>query len=250
MADAPTNKQRSAQEMDAGASVSQTDRYYLEERFQRSPGVNADLASATEATRVPANRDFEIVGTNSTSALCTFSAGGGITLTTAGADEDDEVVTPHLDTAQTAWAGTNWNTNDEVGVGTVMQTGANISDARIWAGLKLTFDNVIATDDDQVYFHYEDSNNGGRWNFVTSRAGTDVETDTGITVVLSTQYKLEIRVDSNRIPRGYIDGVLVATAAALTADIDLIPYIGVSADATAAKAITVRKAWISKEYAD
>ena len=250
MSDAPTNKQRSAQEMEGGALVSQTDRLYLEERFQRAPGVNADLASATEATRVPANRDFEVVGTNSTSALCAFSTGGGVTLTTAGADEDDEVLTPHLDTEQTAWAIADWSTSDEVSFGTVMQTGALITDARIWAGMKLTLDNVIATDDDQCYFHYEDSNNGGRWNFVTSRAGTDTETDTGITVVLSTQYKLEIKIDAQRIPRGYINGVLVATAAALTADIDLIPYIGVSADATAVKAISVRKLWMSKAYTD
>ena len=226
-------------------------RYDLVELFKQTPGVNGDLASATEATRVPANRDFEIVGTNSTSALCTFAAGGGITLTTAGADEDQEIVTPHLDTAQTAWAGTNWNTNDRVVFETTIKTAAAITAQIIWAGLKLTNDNVVGTDDDQVFLRYEAGVNSGKFQLITSASGTDTSTDTDVTVAVSTSYHIKLVVNGDRDVHAYINGVLVARIqTALTANIDLIPYVGIEASAAAAKAVTCRGIRCSKDYND
>ena len=35
------------------------DRYHLEEWFEKTPGLNADLASTTEATNEPRNKNFE-----------------------------------------------------------------------------------------------------------------------------------------------------------------------------------------------
>ena len=225
-------------------------RYELVERFNQTPGINGDLASATEATRVPANRDFEVFGTNSTSALCTFSAGGGITLTTAGADGDVTGVTPHLDTAQTAWAGTNWNTSDRVVFETTIETGANITNAIIIAGLKLTNTAVVATDNDQVFVRYEDDVASGIFQVITSATGTDTTTATTVTVAVSTSYNIKIAINGDRDVHVFINGVLVARLpAALTANVDLIPYVAVEADgAAAAKAINCRGIIMSKDF--
>ncbi len=91
--------------------IKDTRRYYLEEYFNHLPGINGDLASTTEATNTPVNRSFEILGTNHTSALATYSSTvAGMTITTAGADQDRMIVAPHLDTKQGAWANTKWGT--------------------------------------------------------------------------------------------------------------------------------------------
>lgn len=226
-------------------------RYRLEEAFRQTPGINGDLASATEATRVPRNRDFEVVGTNMTSALVTFADGGGITLTTAGADGDQGIVTPHLDTKQTAWAATKWNTNDRVIFETTIKTGSVILSNITFAGLKLTNDPTTATDDNQTFFRFQSTVNDGKFQAIDSNAGTDTATDTGITVALSTTYVLSIRIDSSRVPRYYINHVLVATGSALAADVDLIPYVGVDATGFAsAKSLTVRHLAVEKDYND
>ena len=53
-------------------------------------------------------------------------------------------------------------------------------------------------------------------------------------MVASTFYHLRITMDSSRVPRYYINGVLVETGSALTNTLDtLIPYIGVQASGAA-----------------
>ena len=220
---------------------------------QGHPGLNADLASGTEATREPVDRNFEVLGVNMTSALSTYYAEGGITLTTAGADGDEAILLPHLDTKQSGWAQTTWGTDRQVEWEAHLQSGANITNAITWAGLKLTNTEVLATDADQVFFRYEDDVSSGALIAVYSIGGTDTSVNTGITWAVSTKYRLRIAIDSSRIARFYV-GIaggamtLVATSTALTDAIDLIPYIGVAADgAAAAKAITVFHQSISRQ---
>ena len=71
-------------------------RYYLYEAFAKKPALNAvaiidpdaDSASAL-AAYVIANKDFETLGTNMTTALTTFpGTQAGILMTAAGADQD------------------------------------------------------------------------------------------------------------------------------------------------------------------
>ena len=83
-------------------------------------------------------------------------------------------------------------------------------------------------------------------------AGTDTTTNTTVTVAAATSYHFKIAVDSDRIARLYINGVLAATStAALKANIDLIPYIGVhTITGAAAKAVTVRGLKVSKDFND
>lgn len=214
------------------------------------PSLNADIQNAAEATRMIADPDFELLGTNASSDDSSFNAEGGITLETDGADADQVILLPHLDANQSAWTQFTWGTDQQVRWSCQFATEANITNAIIWAGLKVTNTPVTATDDNQCFFRYEDDNNDGEWEAVASIGGTDVETDTGIAVAVNTVYTLNIDIDKSRKARMYINGTLVYTSAPLTDATDLIPYIGVMADgAAAAKAITPRWQKISRVYA-
>jgi len=218
----------------SSSDETQDTRYYLEEYFKQRPALNADIATdensnaAAHLARNLANRDFEVLGANMTTALVTFSAtNAGIVLTTATADNDAAVICPHLDTNQSAWTNTNWGTENQVEWIASIKTGASVATTGYWAGLKLTNTEVIATDADQAYFRYNTDDENTTWHVITSNNGTDTDTDTSVAVAANTQYKLQIKVDAARVARFYINDVLVYTSAALKNDIDLIPYIGV-----------------------
>lgn len=215
-------------------------RYYLEEFFSQTPGLNADLASTTEATRVPRNKHFELLGTNAASSLATFNATvAGLTLTTAGADNDQTILLPHLDTKQTAWTGVLWGTENQVIWECAIRTGASIATILIWAGLKLTNTPTVATDDDQVLFRFSTDDADTNIEIVDSVGGVDTTTDSEVTLAINTTYKLRIEINSDRKATFYINDVEKYKSGALTNDVDLIPYIGVQSLAGAADDITV-----------
>ena len=230
-----------------------SNRYELQWVPTKRPALNGVLVldensnAATHTAAIIADRDFELLGTNMTTALCTFNAEGGITLTTAGADGDEAILLPHLDTNQTAWSVVTWGTDQQTEWECDIKSGANITNAIIWAGLKLTNTEVLSTDAKAAWFRYEDDVTAGKWIAVTSINNVDVSTDTGVTVATSTRYHLKIAIDSSRIARFWINGVLVHTSTALDDASDLIPYIGVAADGGAgAKAINVYGQAISR----
>ena len=211
------------------------------------PGINADMASGTEATREPADPWFELLGTNAASACSAHYAEGGITLTTAGADNDQVILAPHLDTAQSGWANTTWGTDQETEWECLIKTGAAITNMILWCGLKLTNTPTIATDNDQVFVRYQNGVNSGKWQVNYSIGGTDTSVDSGVTVEVSTVYHIKIVINSSRIAKVYINGVLVATSTALTDATDFIPYLGIQASGqAAAKAFHVRGQGISR----
>jgi hypothetical protein len=258
-------------------------RYYLEEWFTKKPGLNAvaiidpdaDSASAL-AAYVIANKDFETLGTNMTTALTTFSAThGGILMTTAGADQDQAILLPHLDTNQTAWSGTKWGTENSVEWECSISLPA-IDNQKVWAGLKLTNDQLVATDNNQIFFKFQtDATNSEAfsdftyWHLVHSIGGTDYISQIPVTVAADTPYHLKIVIDSDRKATCFINGVqynvtstagstggtavtavqpgvAAAKTAALTNDTDFIPYIGIEAGAAAAEAINVHYQSISR----
>ena len=258
-------------------------RYYLEEWFLQRPGLNAiniidpdaDSASALAATQA-ANKNFETLGTNMTTALTTFSAThGGILMTTAGADQDQAILLPHLDTNQTAWSGTKWGTENSVEWECSISLPA-IDNQKVWAGLKLTNDQLVATDNNQIFFKFQtDATNSeafsdySYWHLVHSIGGTDYISQIPVTVAADTPYHLKIVIDSDRKATCFINGVqynvtstsgstggtavtavqpgvAAAKTAALTNDTDLIPYIGIEAGAAAAEAINVHYTAISR----
>ena len=221
--------------------------------FAISGGGGGEETTTIQQALADKNEHFEILGTNGTSALATFSASGGITLTTAGASADQMILLPHLNTGASAWTGTTWATSKELTWRIMIATAASIADTTIWAGLKLTNTSVTATDNEQVFFRYGSGTNSGKWQFVYSIGGVDVALDTGITVVLSTYYEFEISLDALRVPTGLVgvanapvDKLELGTAALASGN--LIPYAGVQADAAAAKAIDVKWVEMSRAF--
>ena len=260
-------------------------RWYLEEWFNRRPGLNANLdqASTVEVQRT-LNYDFEALGTNMTSALVTFPAdAAGILATTAGADQDQAIICPHLDNdgsadtgAITGWSGVQWGTENQVHWETSIRLPA-IDNQNVWAGLKLTNAPELATDADQAFFNFlTDSDNSGqdytdftKLHFVYSVNGTDYISQLPITVAANTNYHLKLKVDSDRKATIFVNGIqynvtttsgstggtavtsvqpgtAATKTAALTDDVDLIPYIGIEAGAAAAEAINVHYTAISR----
>jgi hypothetical protein len=264
-------------------------RYILAEYWKKRPALNAVIATAysdADATaaantaittaRVIANKDFEVLGTNMTTALATFdTTRAGLTITTAGADEDQAIIAPHLDATQTGWASVLWGTENQVEWECSISTNA-IDNQKVWAGLKLTNDQLIATDADQIYFKFQtDATNSEAFDdytllhLVHSIGGTDYISALPITVAANTTYHLKIEIDSNRTATIFVDGVqynvtttsgstggTAVTAlglkanpvrtAALTNDVSFIPYIGIEAGAAAAEGLDVHYQGISR----
>jgi len=221
------------------------------------PGINADILDSTtggagtgETVRMVTDPDFEILGANAVSSDVSFYAEGGITVVTAGADGDGVFLLPHLDANQSGWAQVTWGSDQSTRWECRIRTGAAITNSIIWAGLKLTNTDVIATDADQAFFRYEDGVNTGKWQAVSSIANSDDAADSGVTVAINTEYHLVIDIQSDRTALFYINGVLVETSAALTTAKDFIPYIAIEADGAAeAKTLHVRSQAISRAFA-
>ena len=253
-----------------GTTAKDARRVYLEEWFLQRPGLNAniDQASTVEVQRA-LNRNWEAIGTNMTTALCTFATtSAGILATTAGADADQAIITPHLDTAATAWAGTKWGTENSVNFETSIMLPA-IDNQKVYAGLKLTNEQLVAADDDQVMFKFQtDATNSEAFtdftklHFVHSIGGTDHIAQLPITVAANTPYHLKIEIGSDRKATIFVNGIqynvanvagstggtavtevqpskLAVKTAALTNDVDLIPQVGIEAGAAAAEAVNI-----------
>jgi hypothetical protein len=261
-----------------GTTAKDARRFYLDEWFLQRPGLNAniDQVSTVEVQRA-LNRNWEALGTNVTTALVTFATtSAGILATTAGADQDQAIITPHLDTAATAWAGCLWGTENEVHWETSIMLPA-IDNQNVWAGLKLTNAPELATDDDQAYFNFlTDADNSGqsfsdftKLHFIYSVGGTDYISQLPITVAANTPYHLKLEIDSDRKVTIFVNGIQYnvtqtsgstggtavtsvqpGTAAtkslALTDDVDLIPYNGIEANAGAAEALNTHYICMSR----
>jgi hypothetical protein len=261
-----------------GTTAKDARRFYLDEWFLQRPGLNAniDQVSTVEVQRA-LNRNWEALGTNMTTALCTFATtSAGVLATTAGADQDQAIITPHLDTAATAWAGCLWGTENEVHWETSIMLPA-IDNQCVWAGLKLTNVPEIATDANQAFFTFlTDADNSGqsmsdftKLHFVHSIANTDYISQLPITVAANTPYHLKIEIDSDRKATIFVNGIqynitetsgstggTAVTAvqpgtaptksAALTDDVDFIPYNGIEANAGAAEALNTHYICMSR----
>ena len=258
--------------------IKDTRRYYLEEYFDLLPGINGDLASTTESTNTPVSRQFEILGTNHTSALATYSATvAGMAMTTATADQDRMIVAPHLDSKQGAWSGVKWGTENQVHWECGIRTSSAIDNQWIWAGLKKTNVVELATDTEQAFFTFgTDADNAGqsftdftKLHFVHSIGGTDYISRTPVAFAADTPYHLKIVIDSDRKATVFVNGIqynltstsgstggtavtavqpgkAVVKSAALTNDVNLIPYIGIENGDAAAAVLNVHYTAISR----
>ena len=92
--------------------------------------------------------------------------------------------------------------------------------------------------------------NSGNWQALYSIADADTAVDTGIAAAANQEILFRILIDSSRIARLYLNGLLVATTTALTDATDLKPYLGVQASGAAAvKTLIVFGQAISRKYA-
>jgi hypothetical protein len=248
--------------------------------LSNNTGGSIDLGSGTLYVRViprsfmpnnGSNPSWMVEGTNMTSALCTRNAtAAGIVLTTAGADEDQAILTPNSATTESAWSDTVWGTENQTEWECSINTNA-IDNQKLWAGLKLTTDQLIATDANQAYFKFQtDATNSEAFDdftllhFIHSIGGTDYISALPITVAANTIYHLRISIDSDRKLSIFVDGTqynITSTAgstggtavtsgttksAAMTDDIDFLPVIGIEAGAGAAEALDVHYTTISR----
>ena len=215
--------------------------YYLEEFFNVKPGIAADTAYTF-------NTAFMAEGTNMTSALATFSTTmGGVLLTTAGADNDQAIISPHSTAGLSAWYNIKWGTENQTVWETAITVGDDITNGvLLWAGLKLTNTPTIATDADQAFFRFSTDDGDTNWMIESSIAGTDTATDSGVAVVINTTYKFKIVIDSARKAEFYIDDVLIYKTTALTNDVDLLPFVGIQALNAAAEFATLHYQKISR----
>jgi hypothetical protein len=213
------------------------------------PGLNALLTNSV-ANYAITDRDFEVLGTNMTSALCTYNAEGGIKLTTAGADNDQGILIPHLLSTCSPWTAITWGTDQQTQWEAHVKTGSAVTAQILWAGLKLTNTPTAATDNDSVYFRYQNGVNSGNWQALYSINNVDTAVDTGVAAAANQEMHFRVTIDSSRIARMYVNNVLAATTTALTDATDFIPYVGVQASgAAAAKSILVFGQAISRIYA-
>jgi len=211
-----------------------SERYSLSEYFTPKPGIIADTAYTFSTT-------FEVLGTNMTSALCTYSAtSAGIVMTTAGADNDQGILAPALTAGLSAWTGIKWGTENQTIWEAAITTGDDITTGvLLWAGLKLTNTPVIATDADQAFFRFSTDDADTNWMIESSIANTDTATDTGLAVAINTIYRLKIVITAARTAQFFINDYMYFESAALTNDVNLIPYIGIQALSAAAEFVTV-----------
>lgn len=212
------------------------------------PGLNADIQNIAEATRMIADPDFELLGTNAVSTCSSYYVEGGITLTTTTTSGDQVILVPHLDVSQSAWGTVTWGTDQSVIWECWLKT-QTITTSTIWAGLKLTNTSVVATDNDQAFFRYNDATNAGKWQAVYSIANTDNTKDTGITVAANTWYHFAIVIRSDRCAEFYINDELMTVSGTLTDATDLIPYIGVQTGGAVARSIVILNQSISRAKA-
>jgi hypothetical protein len=213
------------------------------------PGLNA-LVQNSVANYSITDPYFEILGTNAVSADTAYNAEGGITLNSHGADNDQTILLPHLTTNLSPWTAITWGSDQETQWEAHVKAGSAVTAQILWAGLKLTNTPTAATDNDSVYFRYQNGVNSGNWQALYSINNVDVAVDTGIAAAANQEILFQVLIDASRIARMYLNGLLVATTTPLTDATDFIPYLGVQASGAAAvKSLRVFGQVISRKYA-
>lgn len=236
--------------------------------FTKRPLLAADIDpgtvnQASQRLTLAMNPDWMVAGTNMTSALSTFSSGGGITLTTAGANADQAILQPAFTNTNvyltgiggtTGAAGTApWLSAKEIEFNARISL-SSVAAVRFMMGFKLTNTPTLATDNDQAMFHFDTAATlNTTFRCVSSNTNVDQEVVTGgevgpLVVAAATDYMLRIVIDENRNPHFYINGALAYTGAQLATPMAFLPFIGIQALAVAAKAVSIREVGLSRIF--
>jgi hypothetical protein len=255
---------------------SRRDRWYHYENFALRPlgELLTDVAPSgvnQAANRIlqQANLNWGVSGTNMVSALSTYGANGGLLLTTAGADNDQALLSPKTANAGAIQiSGIGGTTGTSTPTSPFLSTNAPIMEAiielpsvaavRMVCGFKLTTDPTTTTDNDKTMIAFDTASavSASRFRLVSSTGGTDYDYEAkdnstqqrGI-VAANTKYVLTVGIlPTSRIPFFAINGTAVGPALpALTTGCGFMPVIGLQALAGEAKSIVVRSVTLSRE---
>jgi len=233
---------------------------------------------------VTPNQNFTLGGTSAGGVQSSNNTGrdtsfAGIKLVTGTTDNDFTVLTPRENVEMpggqdsSAWSAVGFGTENKTEFSCAISTSGSITNASIYAGLKLTEVGLYTTDANQAYFLYAaDDDQGtlttnGNLHFVYSVGGTDYVTDLGIVVAINTVYRLRISIDATRRVSVFVNNRqygLTSTTTATTAggvtetdstkkslimtdDIDFLPFIGVQTHTTASRGMQVGYVKISRD---
>lgn len=250
------------------------ERHFAEDRFWGRPIITGDLQPGAYGQQfarrfAKSNRQFSVEGTNMTSALSTFHAGGGVLLTTAGASADQAILRPLLLSGdegsqdQSSLQVTQWLTTKQVALRWIFEL-SSIAAVKFMAGLvgalatgATALTKGTANDQAVVHFDTADVVDAARFRCVSSNNGTDTEvvaradlvrSDSALApaVAASTRYDLRILIDSARVPTFGLNGRIIGRGAALQNNTALFPVIGVETSEAVAKALRVRYFSISR----
>ena len=163
----------------------------LYENFLQKPCLHADLTNTGEATSHICNTNWGLLGTNATSTGAAFAAAGGITFTTGTTDNDNIQCVSHTTSGGMLGDG-KWNTAKQPYMQVNLVTSADITDQHMWFGFgdlidvtQTTTDALYASQADGWFMSYstEQLTSTANWVTVSTRASTETETDTAVTVV-------------------------------------------------------------------
>lgn len=244
-----------------GASGPRKRRYYYHD-FDLIPNLAAGLdVNATHSSSADAdieeafetNKDWALAGTNAVFASGSFATGGGVTLTTTAAANDQMQLLPNSSAlVKTGLEVIDWDTSKQPAVEWGFRTPSTITNMTFWCGFAITNPAPynVTDDHDQIKVEYVTGVNSGnfvvRYSNGTHATDNDFSINTGLAFEADTSYWCKIRVGSDRLADVTIGTANEPGAAthtrtenALRADIlTLKPAIGVQTS-TGARAITV-----------
>lgn len=150
-----------------------------------------------------------LAGTNMTDALATWATGGGLTLTTATADNDAAYMIPNSDSdVANAFTEKDWDLDRQGHFLSVFKTGAAVTTTGLFHGFKI--DNDFGTDDVDICGFFVDTEADNTIKLVATRNsvglfGGSVTYDTEKPLEASTAYHFEIAIGSDGYPVFWID---------------------------------------------
>jgi len=243
---------------DTGMLTRARDRRFFDDNFSQKPLVlagytigdtSSDVSPGIEAA-LEANKQWYNPAANGVDAKVTYSASGGVTLTTNGGSSDQQAIMPSAaPEVQGGMTALDLDTNRQPAVEWGFATSSDITTAQtIWAGLVLTQEvsYTVDFDADQIKLEYVAGANSGVFMIRHSIGGTDASIDTGITVAASTEYFVKIKLYADRTFGIHVGEAADPGAAkyfhvdsAMTDLLTLKPTIGIQESGTAV-AVTAR----------
>lgn len=227
--------------LDKAPGGSYKTRYELFDQFERLP----KLAATVDDQK---NINWQLTGTNAADLDVTRDPDGGLNIVTAGADDDQVIVSP---LAGSAAAATLWSPEVGSRMEVVIEL-PDVSNLLFHMGFGLTANLDLVTDDDQAKFEFstEGALTVENWTSNDSIAGLDSQVDTFLAAAALRTINLAVEINTSSVARFYVDDILKVTTGTLTLAADLQPFFGIQALAAAAKTVKVRSIRVNRVHTD